>query len=335
MVTATFFSRIMIQKKKPLIVRVFMVLFSINERCKHNFTRPNRISFGTNKEEALLVAAEGGYKDIVNLLIDMGVKVNSIAIERAASKGHIDLIKLLMNRGVRPNSFALKNAVINGYLDIVKLLIDEGVDPNFRDIGSESALDYAVSCNQIDVVDLLLSQVYNQLYSGCIDGMFQSNLERAADHGNFEIVRLLLDHGADPNLTYALFFSVKRGYTDIVKLLVERGANPNGNRGDDNTVIAAVANNHMDILELLLNNGANIEGSDFIGDTGLSYAVKYGRDSQVEWLLNIGAKVNELVKRRALKRSNPNVCDVFGRSMIDEARSKGCAEYIIKMLEKA
>ncbi|HJU41720.1 MAG TPA: ankyrin repeat domain-containing protein [Vicinamibacterales bacterium] len=60
-------------------------------------------------------------------------------------------------------------------------------------------------------------------------------LANAATVGRMDIVRLLLDHGADPNLPEeqiaprgkALYQAVFHGHYDIAKLLLERGAYPN------------------------------------------------------------------------------------------------------------
>ena len=60
-------------------------------------------------------------------------------------------------------------------------------------------------------------------------------LSNAAAVGRIDIVQLLLDHGADPNLPEeqiapkgkALYQAVFRGHYDIAKLLLERGAFPN------------------------------------------------------------------------------------------------------------
>jgi ankyrin repeat protein len=62
-----------------------------------------------------------------------------------------------------------------------------------------------------------------------------SPLSNAAAVGRMDIVQLLLDHGADPNLTEeqyapkgkALYSAVYHGHYEIAKLLLERGAFPN------------------------------------------------------------------------------------------------------------
>jgi len=72
--------------------------------------------------------------------------------------------------------------------------------------------------------------VYEGYYAGA-----GAPLSNAAAAGHMDIVRLLLDHGADPNLPEeqiapkgkALYSAVFNGHYDIAKLLLERGAFPN------------------------------------------------------------------------------------------------------------
>ena len=71
---------------------------------------------------------------------------------------------------------------------------------------------------------------YNSYYAGC-----GSPLKNAAIGGHLEIVKLLLERGADPNLPeegiaphgHALYSAVYHGHYEIARLLLEHGAYPN------------------------------------------------------------------------------------------------------------
>jgi ankyrin repeat protein len=96
-------------------------------------------------------------------------------------------------------------------------------------------------------------------------------LRNAAAGGHIEIVRLLLERGADPNLPeegiaprgHALHSAVVRGHLEIVKLLLAHGAHPNVEiESSADTLSAALASAgystkpNSEIVELLCSHGA-------------------------------------------------------------------------------
>src|SRR5688572_17448326 len=107
------------------------------------------------------------------------------------------------------------------------------------------------------------SNPYNSYYTGC-----GSPLKNAAVAGHLDIVRLLLDRGADPSLPaegiapngHALYSAVYSGHFEIAKLLLERGANPNApaeSSGD--AVWVAIRDGDLKMIELLASHGARWE----------------------------------------------------------------------------
>ena len=80
-----------------------------------------------NDSEALILAANYGYTEIVELLIPVSdpTKGNSRALRFAALYGHIECVKLLIpvSNPKSDNSWALQQAALYGHIECVKLLL--------------------------------------------------------------------------------------------------------------------------------------------------------------------------------------------------------------------
>lgn len=92
-----------------------------------------------------------------------------------------------------------------------------------------------------------------------------------------EVVRVLLEGGADPNLCGSDFASAPPLGTL---------ANRTGDPGED------LYQEHIECAELLLQYGANINGKNYLGRTPLMFASDLGTYQLVQWLVEKGADVN-------------------------------------------
>ncbi|MBI2924865.1 MAG: ankyrin repeat domain-containing protein [Verrucomicrobia bacterium] len=101
---------------------------------------------------------------------------------------------------------------------------------------------------------------YASYYIGC-----GAPIKNAAARGHLEIVKLLLERGADPNLPeegiaprgHALYSAAANGHYEVAKLLLEHGAHPNVEvESSADTLSRVISNGDQKMLELLCAYGA-------------------------------------------------------------------------------
>ena len=128
---------------------------------------------------ALVVAAEGGNKDVVSLLLSWPIHApradcrDGQALVAAAERGHIDVVRLLLEWPVHApradcqNGQALLQAARGGHSAVVRLLLSRPVHAPRADW----ALVWAAERGHIDVVRLLLELPEHAPRADCLYGM--------------------------------------------------------------------------------------------------------------------------------------------------------------------
>jgi len=127
----------------------------------------------------------------------------------------------------------------------------------------------------------------------------------AVEENQIEIVRLLLNHGADVNCkdwtskNTALDVAEQKGFKPIAEVLQQRGAK----YSSGSSFHLAAKNGDIVSIEEMLDKGHDINEVDAgKGWTALHYAVNYGQKHLVEYLIIKGADVN---KKDFLGKNNP------------------------------
>ncbi len=139
-----------------------------------------------------------------------------------------------------------------------------------------------------------------------INAYFSSTaLSAASSNGKVDVVRYLLQNGANPNIeTYygtALVVAVKNAKNlEIVNLLLAAKANPNATSSDGHSVLSVAAfTGNPEIITALVNAGANVNYMHPVtGATPLSVAAYYGQKDAVLALIKSGANVNYVDNRK-------------------------------------
>ena len=268
------------------------------------------------------LAARQGYAESVAALLDSGVDVNQITAGDKSSplliatiNGHFDLAKMLLDRGANPNLAAENGATalygalncewapkslypqprayLNqkvSYLDLMTALLEKGANPNAR----------------------LRKKVWYSGYSFDLSGVDEIGATpfwRAAYASDVAAMRLLVAHGADPNIPSSKgagrprTADVEREVTDVSKL----PPIPVGGPGIPPLVAAAgsgygegfAANSHrfaptgmMAAVKYLVEElHADVNAKDHEGNTALHNAAARGDVEMIKYLVSKGADV--------------------------------------------
>eukprot|EP00438_Fugacium_kawagutii_P014931 Skav215671 [mRNA] locus=scaffold310:174339:175472:- [translate_table: standard] len=214
-------------------------------------------------------AAEGGHLQVVQLLVEAGAQKDAAVTETAG-----------VTKGTRP----IHCAIHTSQLEVVRFLVEAGAS-------ADGTLAPAVLCGNSEVVELLLKS-RAAIDAASEDGI--TPLHVAAVHGKWDMVKLLVDSGADKNAATAeegmtaLCFASAEGCLEMVEWLVEAGADKDVVTAEGKTAFSwAVERRHMEVAKFLLHAGAREDASTaFAGKTFfLHRAAEAGRVDMVLRLL--------------------------------------------------
>jgi len=118
----------------------------------------------------------------------------------------------------------------------------------------------------------------------------------AAEEGNLQKVKNLLEKGADVNAedsegVTVLMNAVFGRQIEIIEFLIERGADihAKSSKGECTTLMCASYEGYKEIVELLIENGADVDAKEGYGRTALMWAEESGHTEIVEILRKAGA----------------------------------------------
>lgn len=310
------------------------------------------VAFGDN---AVGYALAKGNWDALKLLLQHGGDKNGARLS-IALQGRTGWIKPYLTDFKQENTKIpsageqfLFNAINNNKTETVKALLDMGVDPNATkalqaEEREHSALPiyFALRQNNLELIEHLLDAGADPnlpVYPGGKDYLL---LLHPAEVNKAAMLRTLLEHGANPNLTdqlgwTPLMVATYYGSTSAVNILLQKGADVNlKNQGGATALTIAEAHGNSRIADLLIKAGGKrsdtqpslealgreyTERKDEIPDAWneLMKATFFGETGKVKSLLKAGSNPNEPLSSEtkltafylALQNGNPELVEAY------------------------
>ncbi|XP_007528009.2 ankyrin repeat and SOCS box protein 3 isoform X1 [Erinaceus europaeus] len=190
-------------------------------------------------------------------------------------------------------------AAREGNVKVLRKLLKKGRSIDVADNRGWMPIHEAAYHNAVECLRMLIraDSSENYIKTKTFEGFCALHL--AASQGHWKIVQILLEAGADPNITTSeettpLFLAVENGQIDVLRLLLRHGANVNGSHSmcGWNSLHQATFQENAEIIRLLLKKGANKECQDDFGITPLFVAAQYGNLESLRVLISSGANVN-------------------------------------------
>lgn len=281
--------------------------------------------------------------ELVKILLHHGANIYNLtntqsykltALEEAINRGNMTISNILINEGKgyslnKKMLVALSLASRLGSLELVTFLLDKGVDVNLK-VNGTSAIEEAINGQHENVIYYLirrgaLYRSYPVFYAAIRNGQInivkkiltrnfsldvrykgKTPLAVACDCGSLRVAKILLNMGADVNITdkkgkTPLHYVAEKGSIKIVQALVEKGADIN-EKDDFNQSPLHLASKYgrLKVIDFLLDCGASTAADiDIFDKTPLDYAAFRERPNIAKLLLN-GANLDATTSKSCM-----------------------------------
>ena len=265
------------------------------------------------------IAAQGGYADILRLLVTHKVDLNvpnhennRFPIHQAAQAGHTRIVEMLLQNGADPDPVdnhgitPLWSAAQSGHYEIVKMLLNHSSAGEKVDIETESydgerrPIHQAAQGGHLTIVQFLLAE---GAVCDPMDHHGVTPLWTASQNGHADVVRELLKAGAKVDVTayeynrLPIHQAAHGGHIEVVRTLMEFGANPTpeADTFDDSEpspFLLACACENIELVRLFLEFGVKINTTMKGGKGPLHFASHRGNVKVGQLLIDKGCDVD-------------------------------------------
>jgi ankyrin repeat protein len=266
----------------------------------------------------LTLAAKRGQYPVVRELITPSL-INEhdergyVALRYAVCENHMDIVKLLLENGALPDErdkrrrnryhpeTPFQAAILYNRLEMMVIFLATGtVDVNKRYLGKMTALHYACEYGFLEMVKLLMNHGSNVNVS---NAKSCTAIDLACNNNDGEMVEYLFNKGAIPN-EKTLEFAISRRRIGMMKSMLYQIPSLVHIMATTWPLCLAAKCGKIAMVALLLKQGANINCQDPVsGSTSVIIAATYAEKRIVKLFISFGADIM--------------IRDYYGRMLID------------------
>ncbi|MES2605229.1 MAG: ankyrin repeat domain-containing protein [Pseudomonadota bacterium] len=258
----------------------------------------------------LMWAAAKGRIDNAKLLLAKGANVNSETKDGftplffALKSGNPELPQLILEAGGNPDhvgplgTTVTQLAIFQGDYAFAKQMIERGVDVTLEDANGHTLLLAALSANQSGLVKLLLEKGSDpNRWSG-------TSKIKWGYEPNFKNIEY------DQPSKAPLIVAAEKGAAEMIDLLVEAGADPNVEMPDGTTIIhAAIASDRVNAVAAALRARPEVNVQNENGDTPLHAILALRRYP--------GSEAEQILKLLAAQGARTDIMNKKGKVAVD------------------
>lgn len=248
------------------------------------------------------IAVKNSDKEMISFLIENGVDVNCCrALVTAVKNGDKEMVSLLIEKGAKLNLESNGKLPLDFAEDdeIIALLKSRGAKTKIEQDRLDIDFVNAVRHGDIAKVKCLIPQISNidivipgheleaeVITSNGVQKETLTPLMYAADYYDIEMVKLLVENGANVNAKdshdhNALMYAVFRHDVIMIDFLASKGANVNAKSFNDSgsgitPLMVATDDGNIETVAALIKNGADVQAQTSRGNTALSVAKAQG-----------------------------------------------------------
>jgi ankyrin repeat protein len=226
------------------------------------------LNYRDNQENHLITyAIRFNKKEVVRILLERGARYD--VVDRAGRS-------------------ILYDAIESDFIDVLKIVLEHSQNAvgvmitDIRDSNGNIPVHYAIKFKNLPAIQLLIASG-SKLYIADEDGY--NSLHMAVKTKDIEIVKAVtsvisnLDSKTLKGET-SLHIAINYQYNDIVKHLLDQGADPNiaDDESDFTPTHYAAGWDNYKVIELLVKRGGKVDQQDIYGNTPIIYCVKEKHD---------------------------------------------------------